>query len=162
MIGRKKESREIAGLKYDVTQLGGIDAGDVLLRLTKCIGPSVGALTDPSLSAVFEKLSLTPEDMAYFREKFGPQSRVHLADGKSPRIGDCYDDHFAGRTGAALEWFRFCIEVNYSDFLGDVLRKIDVARKQTTTLSPLKSPKASTGSPGDSSPTSDSESLSES
>ena len=152
MIGRKKESREIAGLKYDVTQLGGIDAGDVLLRLTKCVGPSLGALTDPSLSAVFEKLSLTPADMEYFREKFGPHSRVHLPDGKSPRVGDCYDDHFAGRTGAALEWFRFCVEVNYADFLGDVTRRIAaaVARKQTTTSLPSTSPKGSTGSPGDS------------
>ena len=155
MLGRKKESREIDGLVYDVTQLGGIDARNVLLRLMKSLGPSLGALADSPLSAVFEKLALSEADLGYFCEKFGSCSFVHLEDGKLPMLDKVFDDHFAGRTGAMVKWLVFAVEVNFSDFLDGAKARLGKLSKLgfAPTSSPSMSPSTSIGQSGESSPT---------
>ena len=87
--------------------LGGVDVKD-----TKALGGQlIGALC----------AQLDPDFVERVSDTLARQCRVDLpADGGVTTVAlfDIFDAHFAGRTKAQFMWIKFCLEAQYSDFLG--------------------------------------------
>lgn len=102
--------------------MGGIEGQDVLMRLTKSLGPVVaGAIAARTGSAGIRELNhalreLPAEDLAYFTSTFAKYTEVVLGPNKAPTLSDIFDDHFAGKYLELLNWLKFCVELNFEDF----------------------------------------------
>jgi hypothetical protein len=125
-------------LSVEIRRLAFRDQKTVLVRLTKALGPTLAAYADahPSLaslreaagpgglSAVVNRLltDVTEADLDWLAEKFGPSSTV-LGDGKRTLLAhvEARDAVFTDHGIVAFgRWLVACLEVNFSDFFGEL------------------------------------------
>lgn len=145
-----RENREITidGTTYRVKQLGAHTGSQVLFR--------VGRALPTLMSGVgIRPEDLSPEDFNYVVECFKKHTQVSVTDtngGGGSRFiemthGEMYDDLFAGHYERMFAWMKFSWEVNFSSFFGAVAGLVRARKDLATSVSP----KAATGSAGDSS-----------
>lgn len=131
----KTEERTIGGSAYKVTQLGASAGMQLMVRLTKVLGPVLGELTrgmgegetdlmsvrGDALAGALQQLGekLNYEDLDYVCETLGAFTEVSNGDGKWLRLKrDIREVHFAGNYGDLFRWLGFALEVNYASFFG--------------------------------------------
>lgn len=129
----RTEERRLGTTNYKVTQLGASAGMQLLVRLTKVLGPSVGELTktggaanildargDAVAGAIAELAkNLTYEDLAHTCDVLGEFTEVGLEGGKWIRLNrDNRELHFAGNYGELMRWLVFALEVNFGSFFG--------------------------------------------
>lgn len=115
------QSREIDGVTYTVYMLPPRKVRDMSLDLGKILGPSFGRFIDAAQSGenkdvfaegfrdIFDRI--TKEQLNSMMDEM---SAVSEADGV--RLKGIFDAHFLGNVGRMFKWFRFALEVNFSDF----------------------------------------------
>lgn len=102
MAGRETVDRVIGNNNYRTTQLGAIAGRKMIPRLQ---GMAEGGFTEDFIE--------------YACKVFGPLSAVEVAPGKWPALTEgLQDSHFSGNYDELMKWIVFCVEVNFSDFLG--------------------------------------------
>jgi hypothetical protein len=124
---------EIKGFRYQVTQLPASKGFRMLAELSRIVGPSMGILADATggklrdlgnvkvgsdafgkaTEALFARLETSKVEgmLAELRST----SMVQV-DGKWIKLPDVWELHFRGRMGAYLQWVKFALEVQFSDF----------------------------------------------
>lgn len=140
------ESRTIGSTTYHVRQLGAGDARRLLVRLTKAVGPVLGAVLEEAagssnvpvpkdakglaalsgfavsrkgISRALQELSvrLTESDLEFAVKLLGGTTEIETDAGKQvPLTLERQELHFAGRMGEMFRWLAFALEVNYRDF----------------------------------------------
>lgn len=131
--------KEIGGVTYEVTQLPFAQARKVLVLLSKKVLPGLSlalagavastakngqaGLLDAGVSDIAAGVTrlvqdLDEADLIALEDAFGPCTKVHLPDGKTPILtAPNRASHFkGGALFAYFGWLAFAIEVNYSDF----------------------------------------------
>ena len=117
---RKEKETTLSGKRLRVTQLGFEDSLDLMVVLTKALGPSLGALaTDstqiaPALSEFAKQLSAS--DFKYVVNTLAKSTRINRESDKWPVLEPEVD--LAGEMGFLFKWLGFALEVNFGDFLG--------------------------------------------
>lgn len=150
----KIESKQIGSYTYTVTQLDALRGRRAAVRLGNILGIAGSAAGDANsgelggtlataIGKVLERL--TEEQFDYFCDLFAEQTTVSGPDYKGqPQLSEVFATHFADRYGDMIQWFAFCLEVNFKSFIGG-LRPL-FARLAAASAS--NSPKASTGGSG--------------
>jgi hypothetical protein len=118
--------REIEGHTYHLHQLGAKQGRQMLVRLTKVLGPSLGRLAELDQERLSEGVAgaiyelsdhLTEADLDWVCETFGKRTDLELEGGKTILLDlEAQELHFAGRYGAMVRWLGACLEVNFRDF----------------------------------------------
>lgn len=135
---RKVQEKKIGLASYKVQQFGALRGQNLLLRISAMVGPAIGR----SASGDAGNLALGPfveEFFAHFEtdkveailSEFATGTQVFNGKGWSP-LSDCYDEHFAGNYLELVQWFRFALEVNYSDFLSELQKRVGTNPDQTS------------------------------
>jgi|ERR1700722_14229563 len=148
---RELKDTTIDGITYQVMQLGGKMAGDVMFRLGRAFGSVLGGLKNGELRVDM----LEQADFDWLRDVMIKESKVGIIDtvggGKVNMVplATVFDDQFCGPAGvrAQFMWLLFCLEANFGplqDAVGEIIRGVKAQ-------SPLKPPTAPNGSAGDSS-----------
>lgn len=125
-------------LPLEIRRLAFRDQKTILIRLAKTVGPSLAAFADAhgslqelreasgpgGLAAVVGRFlhDVSEQDLDWLAEKFGPATTV-LGDGKRTLLA-----HEAARDAVFSEhgivafgrWLAVCMEVNFSDFFGEL------------------------------------------
>lgn len=151
----KIESRQIGSYTYTVTQLDALRGRRAAVRLGNILGIAGGAMNGEAtaddvggtLAAAIGRIleRLTEEQFDYFCDLFAEQTTVSGPGFQGqPQLNDVFATHFADRYGDMVQWFVFCLEVNFRSFIGG-LRPL-FARLAAASAS--SSPKASTGGTG--------------
>lgn len=145
-MGIRTEEKQIGENVYRVTTLGAKAGRDLLVRLVKIAGPTIGEIVkgidataaakgskkgegfdlgDVGLDAVasaLEKLSesISERDFAYLSDTLATRTEiVYPADGgRAVPLANVYDNHFAGSYGELFGWLAFALGVNYQSFFG--------------------------------------------
>jgi hypothetical protein len=137
----KTESRQIGNSIYEVRMLGASKGREVITYLIKNAGPVVGALVEEAnlsrktidtkdLSRALQELGgrLGKDDLTMLCRTFGECTQVGTDQGGMiPLTLDKQELHFAGEYMEMMKWLGFCLELNFSDFLGELRRMIDAA-----------------------------------
>lgn len=150
-MSRATQAREIDGVTYVVTQLGGEDGLVTLARLTKILGPAMASADDGMIGAAFAAVSkLDPLELLPIVRVFAPSTKIHKpiqsSGAKAIEVSLDVDSHFAGKVGSLLSWLAFCVEVNYADFFGEIAGKLGAATEaMRAAVSPSPSTSASAG-----------------
>lgn len=139
----KTESREIGqrGYSYTVQQLAARQSARVFVRLTKLMGKPLadaiaaqGNFQDKDAAKLFTGFveALSEEEFEKLCTVFAKCSTVSGGDSDQPsqlqygpkavslKDTQIFDWHFAGSLGEMFGWLRFCLEVNYGSFLGEI------------------------------------------
>lgn len=126
------KNKQIGANEYQVTQLGAIQGRKVLARLARVIGPAIAEVGTGGVTAALAKAAegLTDADVDYFCETFAPMTHVRMPDGKTPKLSQIFDFHFAANYLELTKWLGFCLEVNFGSFF-DELQSRAKAEKQT-------------------------------
>jgi len=155
---KKIKSEPIDGFTYEVTQLGAVEGRRMLVRISKIVLPTLGALIkdadfgrlsdlniadidiDSAAKALVEAVDADSvdkiiESMSGITEIWGPGFGAAGAP-----MAHHFDDHFAGRYAAMLRWLAFALKVNFSDFFDG---KGSVAKLAAS----LRSPEVASESP---------------
>lgn len=124
-MGLEIKETEIAGTRYEVTQLG-VKAGQrVIRRLAKVVLPLMVMAQEggKGLSDIGGLLDhLSDEDVDYLCDTFAATTKMRAAaGGELTPLTKVYEVHFAGKYIELFQWLRFCVEVNFGSFL-DVLK----------------------------------------
>ena len=132
---KKPQKKTIDGVEYTVTPLGAITGTDVLMALTKLLGPLMG---NKSMEGLLSNLKT--DDIKFLCTTFAETTSVTiLAQGGKkvtvPLAGDFFDEHFAQKYMQMFEWLAFCVEVNYADFFGKAAAAIGSATAKLKGLS---------------------------
>lgn len=153
---RDRQTREIDGRTYEVTQLDERTARATFLRLGKLLGPSLaelskglatgnlGDLTIESVASALARLlyGASEEDLEYFCAVMRKTTKVQVLPGQG--FAQLSEGMFRGQLFSLFKWLVFAFEVNYTDFL-DGLRTLTPAPKSAETNetpSPSASPAA--------------------
>jgi hypothetical protein len=146
---KQTQETTIDGVPYRVTQLGATTGGQIMFRLGRAFGAVVAGLRVGNVTLD----ALDPADFDWLVKTLQPATKVGIVDvagGGKVNFVDLphvFEDHFAGRYPQMLEWLKFSLEVNYGPLQG----ALGSLFRGAMALSPSISPKASTGSPLDSS-----------
>lgn len=121
-MGLETKSKTIGETTYHVTQLPSEPARKFSVRLFKVAGPAmVFAYKDNIQDALISLAqNLEEEDLERAVDLFLNVGQVEFTTSKGrPRLDkDMANIHFAGKTHELLQLIGFCLEVNYSGFLG--------------------------------------------
>ena len=122
---RKEKESIVDGRRIKVTQLGFEEGMDLLVLLTKTLGPSLGALAAdssqiaPALSEFAKQLN--NQDLKSVISTLAKSTRVNREGDKWPILEPEVD--LAGEYGFMFKWLGFALETNYGGFLeGNDLR----------------------------------------
>lgn len=133
----KTEQRTVGSTAFKVTQLGASAGMQLMVRLTKVLGPVLGELAKggdsngatnlmdvrgDALAGALQQLAthLTYEDLEYVCETLGAMTEIEMEGGKWVRLNRAMREiHFAGNYGELFRWLAFALEVNYSSFFGE-------------------------------------------
>lgn len=116
---RKEKESTIDGRRVKVTQLGFEEGMDLLVLLTKTLGPSLGALAAdssqiaPALSEFAKQLN--PQDFKYVVNTLAKSTRINREGDKWPVLEPEVD--LAGEYSFLFKWLGFALETNYGGFL---------------------------------------------
>ena len=128
---REPQKKTIDGVTYEVTPLGFKKGRRAFTRVAKILGPVLGAaesldsLGGRNVSAMLERLltEVGDDDLDWFADVFGATTRFSRDGDKWPYLNESNREAlFGGNLLAFFQWLVFCLEVNFSDFLG-LLRK---------------------------------------
>ena len=132
MARQKIKSEPIGGFTYEVTQLGAVEGKKLYVQVAKIVLPAMGAALKGR-----DIKSITKDDLAGFAWDEVAKALVTSLDGIDPiidsmmRSTDVYgegfgpegaplarnfDDHFAARPMAMLQWLVFAVKANLADF----------------------------------------------
>jgi hypothetical protein len=152
---RKTESVTINGTKYELQQLGALQARRVLVRLGQVLSAPIARLAniDGGLDltaiagAVADALKgLDPDVLDEVCNAFAVASLVVIGPGQKAELAILFDDHFAGKTESdMLLWLGHCVRLNYPTFLGG---QALTSRLASVVASASQSPTGSTGGSG--------------
>lgn len=186
--GLQRRKKTIDGFEYEVTTLDAYASLPVFDRVTKVIlpvfdelsrsGVAIGALAAAGASpeelaggdtALFIRLAtralslaaqrFNAADMRLCIDAFANATTIAVDATHNPPLARVFAAHFAGRQAAMWQWFYFCLEVNFADFL-DVARatmkraaqqssaKQDAKAASDAATPPSASPAAPTGGSG--------------
>ena len=116
---RKEKESIVDGRRIKVTQLGFEEGMDLLVLLTKTLGPSLGALAADSTqiaSALSEfAKQLNNQDLKSVIATLAKSTRVNREGDKWPILEPEVD--LAGEYGFMFKWLGFALETNYGGFL---------------------------------------------
>lgn len=126
--------RKIGDKTYTVRALAAKPGRATLVRLIRVLGPTMAAAfasapegaKDAPASGVVDALKefcarLTEDDLEYFYAVFAECTEVQGPSNPGPvPLTDRSLDAFAADYGSMLEWLAFCVDHNYSSFLGDL------------------------------------------
>ena len=135
---KKTETFEIGGSKYNITQLGGTEGSAFYYELVKALGPTIrGKLENYKDLLALEGKDETASSvalMSLFLEVYEALpldlvSRLQTAFAKTTEVkmgdimiglstGDIFDQHFAGKYEAMMQWLFACLKFNFVGFLG--------------------------------------------
>jgi hypothetical protein len=175
-MGRDKiKSEPIDGFVYEVHQLPATKGEEIGAELMAMMLPMIGALAGEGNSSV-EVKSVGDLDLRALGLKAAAEVIAASLAGKQLRViralmaehteifgegfGDAgapmsrnFDDHFAGRYDAMIEWFLFALEVNFGGFFGGLWRRTAAKYPILQALPAVLSdpPNTSTGESGESS-----------
>ena len=119
MILRKTESKDIDGVTYEVTALGGFQGLETFAKLVKLIGPVIANKDD--LTKALQ--GLDPTELVVLAKTFAacthvtPQPNVEDAAKVGGPLDKIFDLHFSQNYGRMMKWLYFCIDLNFGDFL---------------------------------------------
>ena len=124
---REPQKRTIEGVTFEVTPLGFKRGRRAFVRLSKAIGPALGAADSVDalrqgrgVTEVLEKLldSVSDEDLEWFADVLGKGTRFSRDGDKWPFLNESNRDAlFGGELVLFFRWLMFALEVNFSDFL---------------------------------------------
>ncbi len=115
---RKEKETTLNGKRIKVTQLGFEEGMDLLVVLTKALGPSLGALANdtkqitPALSEFAKQLNTN--DLKYVVNTLAKSTRINREGDKWPLLEPEVD--LAGEYGFLFKWLGFALETNYGGF----------------------------------------------
>ena len=118
---RKEKESTLDGRRIKVTQLGFEEGMDLLVLLTKTLGPSLGALAvdstqiAPALSEFAKQLN--NQDLKLVIATLAKSTRINREGDKWPILEPEVD--LAGEYGFLFKWLGFALETNYGGFLGE-------------------------------------------
>lgn len=157
----KEHKFSIDGHDYQLTQLGAIQGRRIWLKLLHVLAAPLKELAQQetfnqsagvmALAALVQSLDDATTEELY--AVFGQTCRVRNGE-KWPLLDETqFDLHFAGRYISMSKWLGECLRFNFAGFLGDTSLGSIVALASKATGSKSTSPTISTGTSGDSSPT---------
>jgi hypothetical protein len=163
-MARQEVRFEVDGETYKLTQLGALEGRRIWLRLLKVLVHPIRSLATAGRlneSALVDALALAVENLDEATAEalyiaFGKACSVRVvneAGEKWPTLeGVVFDNHFAGNYVAMSQWLGQCVVLNFGNFIGgNSLGSLSDLLQKAGGRSP--SPKASTGSSGESSHT---------
>ena len=124
-MAAKTKAIKVDDVEYTITQIGGVEGGELFDRLTQELGPAViegirqaltsseKKATEAVLAAVIVRaiVALSPALKNDLRWKFAQLTTVDtgsvmlpLATEKKLQVGDSFDQHFAGRFPHMTKW----------------------------------------------------------
>ncbi len=144
------KQREIDGVTFSVEMLDGKSSRGVFVRVVKLLGPSLADLAKSGAESILDadhtvalgalaKLTegLTEVDLEALVDVFSRKTKIAVGAAWVP----VPDAVFAGKLLTMFKWLAFCLEVNYSDFLGAFATTArPAAPKATESLSPSPLP----------------------
>ena len=146
MARDKVKSEPIDGFEYEVLQLPATKGEEIGAELVAMVLPMLGALAGEGsgkvdvqnigeldiralgLKAAADVFAdkLTAPRLREIRKVMAAHTDIYgegFGDAGAP-LSKHYDDHFAGRFDAMLEWFLFALEVNFKGFFGGLWERI--------------------------------------
>jgi len=148
---REPQKKTIDGITFEVTPLGFKQGRKAFVRLSKALGPALGAAPSVdalkagrNVSAILERLvaEVSDDDLEWFASTLGDKNTRYSTDLEAwPFLNSANRETlFQGRLTLFFKWLIFALEVNFSDFL-DLLKsvKTDGAPSEKGTTSPAKS-----------------------
>ncbi len=150
----------VDGDEYELTQLGSLEGRKIWLRILKAISCVITELA--AAEHIDEKATagaaaslvqnLDEETFEILCNAFAKRTRL-VQGAKMPLLdGAIFDVHFAGRYVTMTKWVGECLVFNFANFFEGSSLESTIAQLRTLATSRSKSPKASTGSSGESSP----------
>ncbi len=131
---REEQQKTIEEITFKVIPLGFKQSRKAFVRLAKAAGPALGKADSiaslkagKDIGAVLEGLvdSVSDNDLEWFASVFGKTTRYSTDGEKWPFMTEANQETmFSGRLILFFRWLRFCLEVNYSDFL-ELLRSVE-------------------------------------
>jgi hypothetical protein len=115
---RDVQEHVIDGFTYKVEKLGAKIGKRVLARMIRLVGPAIEA------ENTLDKLctAFSDEQLDFFCDTFAAATRFSAED--KPEIEfllkDKFDEHFAGRYGAMMQWLKASVETNYANFFDEL------------------------------------------
>ena len=109
--------KTIDGTQYTLTLLGARQGLGVLTRLKTLFAGALkgGGTTEEKIAGALD--ALTETDVTFLCDTFAKLCTVRIGE-KEPRLSDLFDEHFSGSYEALIHWLLFCLEANFSSFLG--------------------------------------------
>lgn len=159
-MSRTQEEREIDGVRYRVTKVGGETGGEFIFRVGRVLAGAV----DGTAGLFLALQSLPPSEFKWAIDVLKNTTEVLVVDdvagqnakGDTParwvKMAHVYDQHFRGNWGAWRKWVGFAVEVSFGSFFADIVKE---ARERMRRKEPSSSPSTDDdGGSGDSSSTS--------
>lgn len=125
---REPQRKTIDGVTFEVTPLGFRKGRQAFTRLAKALGPALGAAESVTelaqgqgVNKVLERLvgEVSDDDLDWFSETFAETTRFSRDGERWPTMRSAEQDAlFGGNLTLFFRWLMFCMEVNFSDFLG--------------------------------------------
>jgi hypothetical protein len=171
----KTNDKRIDGDLYKVTMLSAKEGRKLLLELKTILGPTIAellrgvggkdgkgeSLLDMDMSPIADAVAefahaVSPEKYQEVVTLFASRTTVTIGAGTPDQrefILSQIDNHFQGRFLTEFKWISYCLEVNYSDFLGGLESMKSVVGNAVAAKIAQKSssPVTSTGTSGESS-----------
>lgn len=109
------QQRSIDGQEFKVTPLGGLSARSVNVRMVRLLGPLLVKGRD-GVTDLFQ--NLTEMDVEYLCDVFMPKTMMRSNEGKWVQLDSgIFDIIFGQKQLTMWKWLKFCLEVNFPDFL---------------------------------------------
>lgn len=143
----------IDGTRYRVRMLGGVDASRALLpamRIAPALFEAGAAIAAGRFGRAAVCMQAVREEdlqalIGYFEAASEYEQKTPGAVGKNGPIADAgmflpmtgaFDDHFAGRVPSMIRWIKFCYELNFADFLADLVPSTTAPKTETPPTDP--------------------------
>lgn len=147
-MGFEAKTKQIGDHTYQVTQLPGKLGRKILMRLMRVAAPLIDGAAKPTTEMFTSVAAALDDELVDFVESsFIGVTMISTDSGGLVPLGDRFNTHFAGKYQDWFQWVVFCLEVNYSDFLGELKRHI-AKRTAQKEASPSISRPVLTGSSG--------------
>lgn len=142
------ETREIEGCKYTVFMLGPLESHDLLMDVSKMVGPSLGPLADvvfgggkagkdvgnTELDSTFftraATLFFSGMDKAVIRNVIGVMAENTHANGVP--LKKIFQDHFRGKLHVMYLWLAFAFEVQWGKCLSALVSTVKTKGAEMT------------------------------
>jgi hypothetical protein len=157
------QTKEIGGYSYTVSMLDPLTASDLLIDISKVVGPSLGAaagaaggdgsdddkpdpeMLDRAISGLFQRIEKT--ELRRIINLLSTVTQVRIGD-KTPFLETILAEHFRGQVGKMYEWLGFALKVQLGDFFSSVVPAIaDAAPLIQALVSPSQNSQPTTDEP---------------